>query len=315
MDGDFLDSLAASSIPARACELWRGDLSSLALRKSHSRLVYRFERGEEGCFLKFAYGVQATPEAVAKCAADIDFVAFLAARGVPVNEPIASRNGKYLETSEWAGQPVRVSVTREAIGETVGSQCTDPSVFRACGAALARLHVAAEHYTAPVPEHVRSWEDEWQQTDSWIPLDEPVLRGEYDQVNSWLTEKAPVPGGTGVTHADCNRENFLINAGTATIIDFDEVADTFFARDIARLMRDFRHQERDVRLSNLHALQEGYDAVRPNSGITTDDVAWLLRMEHLEMYVWFHAHASCPADRNKPYMREWRQHIETPLTW
>ena len=238
MGGTFLDSLAASGIPKKACDLWRGDLSSLALRKSHSRLVYRFEHGGEGCFLKFAYGVQATPEAVAKCAADIDFVAFLAARDVPVNKPIASRNGKCLEAFEWAGQPVRASVTREVVGETVDSQCTEPSVFRACGTALARLHVAAEHYTAPVPEHIRSWKDEWQQTDNWIPPDEPVLRSEYDQVNSWLKARMPMPGGTGVTHGDCNRDNFLIHAGRATIIDFDEIADTFFARDIARLMRD-----------------------------------------------------------------------------
>lgn len=305
-------------------ELWGGEPDSLALVRDGINVVFRYRQGPRYCFLRIS-----KYWAPKKIISAMDYLNFLWQRGAPVCEPIASRNGRFIEyyTHHNAPQGTHYRdrhhtdgidryicrVYAEVPGETVTNRCTDPIIYEAWGVALAKLHEVAALYQ-PSPElYFHSWQKEFNDTKMWLPPDDTVAWQEFDRLRAWYDSLEQIGGGFGVTHADCNAGNFIWNGQSITIIDFDEPMTNWFASDGARPFREIEDFPLPLRRQLKAAFVSGYRQIRYLSDETVASLPQFIRFKNLAMYAWEIGDCGTPYDTD--YLAEMRQHFENPVEW
>ena len=134
------DSFDQKRVPALVRELWRGDPASVRWVGQDYNIVFRFEAGGSGFYLRICHTVlHALPEARQV----MHFLRFLAAEQAPVGEPIPSVNGAYIEL---LGGGYFAAAQKEAPGQTMQAHLLDRSVYEAWGRSLGLLHAASRRY-------------------------------------------------------------------------------------------------------------------------------------------------------------------------
>lgn len=286
---DRLLTLDRETTPVRAVELWGGNPASLRFASLRSNVVFRFEVGGAGRYLRL---VHAGNRSLAEVSAVVAFPAHLHAAAAPVAGPVPSLAGRWAESLEQPDEVFVASVYREVSGTPLDRGCTDPTLFRAWGRALAALHEAAIGFRPADASAFRTILDQWELIRSRFATADASVRTAFDRVDAWLGTLSPgddSPGALGddwgLTHGDCNATNIVWDGSRAAIIDFDEPMFHWFAADVARPFREFPtgHPRRDACQG---AMVEGYRSVRPLSAEWVSRIPWLVRMIDLDMLAW-----------------------------
>ncbi len=258
-------------------------------------------------FLKRHSARLRTPEHLAQ---EHAFMAHLAARGAPVAQLLAADTGATaLALGDWTWE-----VHRKAPGEDLYRDRHSWTPFlnldhaRAAGAALARLHDAAQGFEAP-PRPVQplvtsltilNAPDPLAAAEAYVAA-RPAL-GAYLQGRAWRRELADVlaPWNAGPmlaaqpplwTHNDWHPSNLLWRAGgeVATVLDFGLADRTCALHDLATALE--RSAVRWLELGGdasiaepeaAGALLAGYSAIRPLSAADRTLLARLLPLVHVE---------------------------------
>ena len=288
-------------------QLWGGEPDSLQLVREGANVVFRFTTGGYGRYLRIT-SIWERKKVISALA----YLDYLARQGAPVCAPVASVNGRLLEDIRHNGITYMARVYEEAEGETLTNRCTDPTIYRAWGQAIALLHKAAATYQPDPDLYFFSAEKEWQDTAVWLPEDDTAAWTEFERIDAWRRNLPSLPTGFGVTHADCNAGNFVWNGRTITIIDFDEPMLTWFAADIARPFLEIYDFPLALRRELLAAFLAGYGAVRPLDEATIVSLPWFMRMKDIAVYAW-ELSEGVPFDA--PHIREYRRRFVRPLCW
>ena len=312
----FTDEATYSLLPKEIFPLWWDKVHDLEVVKNQHRVVYRVQADGERYYLKI------TPDSdncdwrpdKEKLQLSTDFALHLCSMDAPVAQPIASRHGWYVEEFTFNDVYMVMQVTAEAVGIPVSTDCTDPDVFERCGLALAKLHCAAASFPQASSYDPDSWERNWAHTGKTIPDGNRTLLSEYREIDAWLDANSPLPGGKGLSHGDTKILNFIDDTHHASLMDITEPEFRWYAIEVAGPLRShcdesISHEGRQRLCSGFLS---GYCSCRPID-MDFESITWLLRMIHLDMYVW--CLNSNPENISKEYMRRWLRFIEDPSKW
>lgn len=206
--------------------------------------------------------------AFTRLAAVSDLLAELAARGQPVVEPLATRDGR--RRAVLVHEAIELSVVVQPVVAGDHLDVTDPAAVHAAGAALARLHDAMAGYTDPrltdpVSPRALTWPDgadpdrtTWQR-----------LRADFPHLGELHADPQ-------VVHFDFRAANVLTARSQVTaVLDFDDVGFDVCVSDLAHaavylatLFTDWSPTPAPVRA----ALVAGYESVR---ALHESERAWL----------------------------------------
>ncbi|MFN4360377.1 MAG: homoserine kinase [Hylemonella sp.] len=244
----------------------------------------------------------------------------LAARGIPVPDPAANRDGDILHTV--CGKPAAV------VNRLRGKSELSPQAAHcaAVGAMLARMHLAGRDYERRQP-NLRGlpW---WNKT---VPLVLPhldaaqatLLRGELAYQNHIAESAAYVALPRGAIHADLFRDNVMFEGETLTgFFDFYFAGIDTFLFDIAVCLNDWCIDlpTGEADLARSTAFVQAYSAVRPLTAAERQLLPALLRAGALRFWIsrlWdFHlpreASLLQPHDPTH-FERVLRQRVQQPL--
>ena len=187
----------------------------------------------------------------------------LAARGIPVPDPVADAAGKILHTVK--GKPA-VIVNRLA-GQSVSAP--SPAQCRALGAMLARMHVAGGDYARyqPNPRGLAWWQATAPVVRGFLTLEQQALLADELAFQARVAASsafAQLPRGP--VHGDLFRDNVLFDGDELTgVFDFYFAGVDVLLFDIAVCLNDWCVAGDGDDALRVEALLEGYQVARPLS--------------------------------------------------
>lgn len=167
--------------------------------------------------------------------AEVDFVNYLAEKGVPVARAVPSLGGKLVETS--ADNPDFVAVSFEkASGEPIRDDQWQPEFFAYYGQVMGMMHRLTKDYTPDNPQCRRpdSILSLVGFAQANLPPSERDAASKLDQLVERLKKLPRDRDSYGLIHQDLHTGNFFVDGkGKMTIFDFDICSYNWFAADIA----------------------------------------------------------------------------------
>lgn len=188
----------------------------------------------------------------------------LVAGGAAVVRPVSARTGTLTATVPTALGLMRAMVVEAAPGEALDVEDLDEDRARSWGAALAAVHESMAGIDADLPE-------------AFAELAEIPGRYSHDPalVKAALRLADRIAGlprdGSrfGIVHGDFELDNLAWDGDRATAFDFDEVAFSWYAADIAYALRDLTGPDGLPAVGHRQRSEEfiaGYRSVRPLDG-------------------------------------------------
>lgn len=262
-------ALRARALPAVAAIAARFGLDdgSLVELEGFENLVY--ESPGRRLVLRVGHGEHRTADQVA---AELDWVARLAAAGCPVAPPVPARDGSAVVTvPDRDGEDVVGVAFARAPGVILDddpaakARWWNAALFRRWGAAVAALH----HHSG-----VATIRPHWHQIDEISRLDRLLAAAPADARAAAsahvarLRDEGPGPH-YGLVHGDATQWNFVVgDDGALTLFDFDSAMRCWLAMDVAVALYYARHSDpggggAEFTAEFLGAFAGGYRSVRP----------------------------------------------------
>ena len=225
--------------------------------------VYPFLAGGRTCFLRFAPAEEKATDSVR---AELDFLAYLRAKGYPAMEVLPTRDGSELVDPEtpW-GRYVAVAF-RRAPGERMDSlEPTRPRVF-ALGRSLGWMHRLSCGYRTDGPRR-----PDWRERLDWTRevlaacAAPPEALEEARILESFFGNLPVDPGTFGLVHYDFEPDNLFYDetTGLCTPIDYDDAVHHWFAMDLAQALASLEDEWPDAPRDELRTgFLDGYRSER-----------------------------------------------------
>lgn len=234
---------------------------------------------------------------------ELAFMAALAEAGVAVPAPVPAADGRLLVTGDGLACDLLSWIEGEPIlraGEPLPPDA--PARYAALGAALARLHAAADAWTPPGGFTRHAWDAAGLLGEApvWGRFwDSPALEREEralllaarDRARDWLAAHAGA-FDFGLIHADAVRENVLIAGGTAQLIDFDDCGWGWRLFDLATALHPLDAEPEYPALRA--ALLAGYRSVRSLPAAGEAALPAFLMLRGLTYVGWFVTRGDVP---------------------
>lgn len=231
-----------SALAQQAARLW--SLRDLTLVAQRENAVWRATGPSGPVALRLHRPGYRSP---AELQSELDWMAMLAAGGLPVPRPVPSDAGRLVDhvgdtpVSVLGWLPGRISGVQGAldgIADRAGH-------MRALGALLARLHDLSDRWTPPPGFTRPRWDAAGLlEMPLWGPFwDNPGLTGDQralvlkarDRARAALAARSP-DLSFGLIHADAVTENVMVDGATLTLIDFDDGGYGFRDFDLATVL-------------------------------------------------------------------------------
>lgn len=249
-----------------ALSRWPLDIRSVALAAQRENEVHRAEAGDGRVYaLRFH---RPGYRSDAQLQSELSWMAALAAGGLDVPRPIASRDGHFIESVHG----YQVDVLTWLPGQPLGSAgmplslADRPGAFRALGAALARLHAISDAWVPTAGFQRPAWDIDglvgedplwgrfWENTAVSRDERDILLQARDAARHDLLAQRELLD--YGLIHADAVRENVLIDGVSARLIDFDDSGWGFRLFDVATALLKNRNEPDYALLEK--ALLDGY---------------------------------------------------------
>jgi Ser/Thr protein kinase RdoA (MazF antagonist) len=169
--------------------------------------------------------------------AELEFVRWLAAGGVPVVRPVKNAAGEFARTLDDEGLAYTLTAFTRAPGKIAAAENWTGELFECWGTLMGQLHRLSRDFTYSGAELDRP---RWHQDDNarnavryLAPEDRPIL--DHLRALKARIEALPTPDDAfGLIHADVHYWNMAVDAaGRITLFDFDNCEYGWFAADIA----------------------------------------------------------------------------------
>jgi Ser/Thr protein kinase RdoA (MazF antagonist) len=267
------------------------ELELQPLEGGHFAHVYGFGREERNYVLRLTPPSAETD--LERQRAILAWMAYLAAHGAFVPEPLPSQRGKLVEViSSSDGDWLAVAFTRAEgiLSEELSLDQWGEDQFQMLGRSIGKMHALARGY---VPSKEMSYPD-WESGGN--------LFSDQVQNEFWLKEKQsrvlehigslPRPKDAyGLIHCDLHFGNFFLDVPgrKITLIDFDDCAYGWFVMDIAILLFDILvlYTGNDKNEYGQHFLRNflaGYLAENPLSNFWLEQLPLFLKLLEINVY-------------------------------
>jgi Ser/Thr protein kinase RdoA (MazF antagonist) len=275
-----IDESGHSVVADQIAAAWDLDGDRPRFFRSSSNFIYVFGPSETRRFLRFA---DATERRRDEIDAEVSLVAWLAAQGVTVAVPIASKTGHLVETIETGTGTFHAVLFDGLAGEHLDIVTLTEDDYRLWGAALGRLHATTKRLPAELVA-TRSWRDDLATVRRFTPPQEANLHTELDRAEVMLDSLPRDADSYGLIHGDFELDNLCWQSGTIGIVDFDDCAHHWYAADIAYALRDLFAGEAGPVDPAIDAFVEGYRSYRQVSEDMLATVPFFVRLAELVGY-------------------------------
>jgi Ser/Thr protein kinase RdoA (MazF antagonist) len=227
--------------------------------------------------------------------AEVDFVRFLHADGVPVATPVISNRGKWVETlrTQCDGeQHTQYVVVWESVSGAIASWTKDQEancrmIFER-GKALGRMHRSAQNYR-PTGNFSRfHWfeDDLFRHPEEYFERADVIQRREYESIVQWMLSRDATHQSYGVCHADFGSGNmFRRDDGSMIAFDFDDCVQHWFSYDLAVTIRNGAKMPLESRRRYMRAMLDGYAEEKDLCGDGPAEVERFCHLGALYRYV------------------------------
>lgn len=223
--------------------LRRGQIRSLDAFES---FIYEFERGGRSYILRLGHSLRRS-EALIQ--GEVDWINYLAARGVSVAQTILSEAGKLVEAiDDGQGGQFLATAFVKAQGRPLYDAWT-PSLYAAFGQLLGSMHALAEQYQPAQPVWKRpEWDDPLMDYPArYLPPSEVVAKQKYQALCAYVRALPKDNRCYGLVHFDAHGGNCLVDeAGRLTLFDFDDCTYSWYANDLAITLGYIAHGAADT---------------------------------------------------------------------
>jgi Ser/Thr protein kinase RdoA (MazF antagonist) len=285
--------MSTNTIPLHTAALLY-DISESELRPlqgGHFARVYSFRREEKNYVLRLTPPNDDTDMKSQRSI--LAWMAYLAAQGAFVPEPLRSHSGNLVEvipSSEGEWLAVAFTQAEGILSEEVSLDQWDESQFQMLGRSIGKMHASARSYVPADEVSYHHWEASGN-------LFNRQIRNEL-----WLQEKQsglleqiralPRPAEAyGLVHCDLHFGNFFVDVPKQkiTLIDFDDCAYGWFVMDIAILLFDvlvlYPGTDKDeYALKFLRSFLAGYLPENPLAKFWLEQLPLFLRLLEINVY-------------------------------
>ena len=292
-----VDERGSSPIAEQILTQWNYEQGTIEFFRSSANFVYRFRKGEDVCFLRFANASERTRETIE---AEIDILQWVAEKGMTVTTPLLSRNGNFVETVVTDTGTFHAIVFAGLENSQLDIENLDDSQFSTWGATLGKLHSVLQSYTGSALFARNTWKDLLEFINAYLPEEKSAVRSEFEQLALSL-ETLPVTQDTyGLIHFDFELDNLYWQGQTIGIGDFDDCSYGWYIMDIAFALRDLFPENVDLNNASFLAFVRGY---RTQHALQTELVSWLplfLRLAKLLTYARLVRSLDVPSSAGEP---------------
>ncbi|PWV99740.1 Ser/Thr protein kinase RdoA (MazF antagonist) [Paenibacillus cellulosilyticus] len=206
--------------------------SELSFIGGFQNFIYTYIREGVKYILRFTPGTLRSPEGLA---AEIDWVRYLADKGLSVANSISSAAGLDFERIEGESINFYVSSFQFAPGRKIGyPECLDnPTLYEQCGRITSRLHKLSMQYEPSVKRHTWESNEYLLRANDYLPQEHPALQA-LEAIRTELSSLSVTAQTFGLIHGDISVGNFMVDeAAGITLFDFDECQYSWYIEDIA----------------------------------------------------------------------------------
>ncbi len=295
---------------------WNGDPHTLRHERSGANEVYAFSSRSARRFLRLTRDAHRCRE---QLEAELDFVRFVASRGVGAALPCPSVSGTDVEDSRADdGEPWHAVAFTAVPGRHFRyfSSDVDRPLFRAWGEAMGALHAASREFVPATSMRRPTWDeqDTTRCDEASIPAAETEARREHACVTEWLRSLRATPESWGLIHGDFERTNFTLDGTAVHVYDFDDACYHWYMADVANALWAFRHAPPADRERFLTWFLEGYRERFPVEVDVRTHLSWLVRLRTLTLYV-HHQRVGRVKAPDDEWTRRARASFATPFRW
>jgi Ser/Thr protein kinase RdoA (MazF antagonist) len=302
--------------PAQLVAWWDGSPQTLTHVRHGANAVYTFRAGNRRLILRVTEDRHRNR---CQLEAELDFIRFVAARGVAAALPISSNRDACVETVQLEDGVLWHAVAFMAVPGRhfrFFSPDIDRPLFRAWGSAMAALHAASRDFVPAAPRRRLTWAE--QDTTSCdhtrLPSGEAGARREHARVAEWLASLHATAESWGLIHGDFERTNFVLNGSTLRLYDFDDACYHWYLADVAHALWAFRGAPASDRARFLEWFLEGY---RERCAVEVDvreRLSWFVRLRTLSLFI-HQLHASRGSATDGSWERRVRAGFDEPFRW
>jgi Ser/Thr protein kinase RdoA (MazF antagonist) len=276
-----VDTQWRSRIAERMLEHWEHDQGSAQFFRSSTNFVYAFRKGGEPYFLRFAESAERTE---AEIEAEMALLSFLDSLGMTVTTPIASKNGRCVETVETDLGTFHAVVFAELQGSQGAIEELSTAQFEVWGATLGKLHAMMHLYQDPRLSARHTWRDHLNMVQIYLPKDESRVQAEFDHLTSWLSALPVTATNYGLIHGDFELDNLFWHGDTIAMLDFDDCSYSWYVADVAFALRDLFETGVDLRNPSFRAFIRGYSEHYSLDEELISHLPTFMRLANLIMY-------------------------------
>lgn len=266
---------------------WNGLPNTIKHVRDGANVVYVFRAGTRRLLLRLT---ENRHRSRSQLEAELDFVRFVASRGVAAARPVPSNQSAWVETLHGDGcEPWHAVVFEWVAGRHFRffSSDIDRRLFHAWGLAMGTLHLASRDFVPPASRRRASWteQDTTACDHTRLPASELEAHREHASVSEWLRFLQATPESWGLIHADFERTNFVVDGNMVRLYDFDDACYHWYLADVAHALWAFRGAAPPDRTRFLTWFLEGYG----ERCVVEDDVrerlSWFVRLRTLSMFI------------------------------
>jgi Ser/Thr protein kinase RdoA (MazF antagonist) len=294
-----VDTRQQSRIADQILEHWEHDPGSAKFFRSSANFVYVFRIEGKRYFLRFADSAERTGAGIE---AEMALLSWLASQGMTVATPVASKNGRCMETVETDLGAFHAVVFAQLQGSQLEIEELNIAQFETWGAALGRLHATTHLYQEPGLSARPTWRDHLVLAQIYSPEDEPEIQAEFDHISSFLASLPVTETNYGLIHGDFELDNLFWQEEILAMLDFDDCSYSWYIADVAFALRDLFETGVDLSHPSFHAFMHGY---REHASLDEELIAQLptfMRLVNLIQYAKLERALDLSKDQDYP---EW----------
>jgi len=258
---------------------WDHDPGSVHFFRTSANSIYRLTIDGSPAFLRLAPGTERTATSIRQ---ELDLLAWLTARDVPVVQPIPARSGDLVVTVGTTIGPIHAVLFAALPGDIRDLETLDLDAMATWGATVGRLHATMQDVPATLRRPAG-----WASALAWLVrkktgLPESVA-AEGLRLREFLIGQPRTPERYGLLHTDLELDN-LIWSDDVAVLDFDEYGEGWYLLDIAKALTDVLDAGDSLDSPRIQGFVTGYRTHLPLSDADLALLPEFLALSELRMY-------------------------------
>ncbi len=291
------------SIGEHFAQLWRHDPGSVYFWRISSNAIFTADVDGKRHFLRLNLAAE---RSLSEVEAELRILLALNESTVRAAQPVASLNGRFIETAEWNGDVYHALLFEGMPGEHPDDENLTEAQCLRWGEELGRLHkeIAA---MPPATFNGRSdWRRDLANMQNLLAQESAMIRTALDTAATEMERICSIRPVT-LIHFDFEMDNLLWHDTSVSAIDFDDCRIYPPGADIEYAIRSLRKLETTVSTPRILAFLDGYAINSPYPTPSNQELA-IFRQWHC-LYLLAASHREMDLASDEPRM-SWQSNLE-----